>query len=132
MARTAIPVVVVEPYQAGTLLTQTTGDATNDHEIDASISPRLHLFVRNTGANSIDFQIVHNTGVSGYNYSSLTTDYTITSGQYLMIVLDVPGDLKQSGNLIHIDSADANFGDLRFSAFTWQDTPRNSSWQRPV
>jgi len=122
MPRTAITVTSVTNYQAGTALTGTAGDAANDHQVDLTYAPKLILLVENTGANSINFTVEFPAGKSSYN-ATISRSHTVGNDELRCIPLDVPPDLAQSGNLLHIDSADANFGDLKFYCFTWADTP---------
>ena len=122
MARTSVTVTSIAAYQVGTAVTETAGDASNDHSVSLAYAPKLILLCRNTGANTIAFTIEYPAGKSTYN-AALSRSVSMTNAQLKAFVLDVPPDLVQSGNVLHIDSADANFGDLRFSAFTWADTP---------
>lgn len=124
MARTAIPIYVIPPYQDGVEPVDTNGDAANDHSVDLTTAPKLHLNVSNSGANTIAFSFELPAGTGTYS-EAISVSASITSGQFKIYILDLPSDLAQSGNLLHIDSADANFSDLRFRAYTWSETPNS-------
>lgn len=123
MARTAIPVTVVAAYQAGTAVSTVAGDAANDHSVDLARAPKLVLCAEKSSANSVSFTVELPAGKYTYN-STQSKSHTMAAGESLyVIVVDVPPDLAQTGNVLHIDSADANFSDLSFFAYTWADTP---------
>jgi len=123
MARTAITVTsVTGRYQSSTALTTTNGDAANDHEIDLSNAPKLVLIAYNSGASSVSWQMLVPASKSSYNTASNRT-VNLASGNIKAFVFDIPNDLRQSGDLYHINSADANFGDIRFLAYTYGNTP---------
>lgn len=128
MARTAIVETLLSPYQAGTNVTLTAGDAANDHQVDLTRAPKLVLVALNTNAATVDFTVELPAGKSSYN-QTVSISHTIPAAVggvpgVRAFVVDVPGNLAQAGNLLHIDSADANFADVRFAVMNWQDTPK--------
>ena len=123
MAHTDIPVQVVASHQVATAITLTDGDAVNYNSVDGTHAPKLVLIVRNVTnpfAN-VDFTVELAAGKSAYNIAR-SIDCT-SDAEVAAILLDVPSDLLQDGGLIHIESTDVNFGDMKFIAYTWQDTP---------
>ena len=123
MARTEIPVNVIPAYLEGVSIAPTTGDTANDNSVDLSAAPRLHVIARNWGASTVDYTIELPAGPSNFN-ETVSIAVSHPNAQTRAIVLDVPADLYQSGGVLHIDSADANFSDISFYAYTWQSTPR--------
>lgn len=121
MPRTAVTVTTVQPYQAGTVLTATTGDTANGISINLSSAPKLVLIIRNGGANTADITFELASGKNAYN-RSLSISKSITTGVRAYI-LDIPPDLRQSDNVLHIDSADADWNSVQLFAYTWIDTP---------
>lgn len=124
MARVAIPVASVESYQVGTAIPSTvTGDSTNDHSLSLDQSPKVILVAYKSTANSVTFTVELPAAKQTYE-GAKSISHTVASGEKLyVIVIDLSTDLAQAGNLLHIDSADANFADLVFFAYTWEDTP---------
>lgn len=121
--RTAITVTTLNPYQEGANLTRTAGDAANDHSLSLSAAPKLILLVINTsGVNVVNFTIELPACKATYN-ETVSIAHTMAAAGNRVIPIDIQPDLAQTGNVLHIDSADANFSDLRFMAFTWPDTP---------
>lgn len=119
MARTAITITSLSTYSTAANVTQTNGDAANDHSVDGTRCPRLILRAQNTnGGAAVAFTIELAAGGSSYN-QALSISYSVAASSIEAYLLDVPADLLKTGNVIHIDSADANFGDMRFEAFTW-------------
>lgn len=119
MPRTAITVTRVTKYAAAASVTQTSGDAANDHSIDATKCPRLILRAENTNVGAaVAFTLELAAGSSSY-LESLSKSYSVAASSIEVMWLDVPADLFQTGDVLHIDSADANFGDMRFEAYTW-------------
>lgn len=127
MPRTAITVTSISPYLVGGNPTATAGDAANDHSIDLTNSPRLMLLAVNSNAATVAFTIELPASATTYNIAQ-SIAHTVPAAAagvdgVRVIPLDSPS-VAQSGNVLHIDSADANFGDVRFYAFTWAPTPR--------
>lgn len=123
MARTAVTITTLSSYQSGVNLTATTGDAANDHSVDATKAPNLILFAHNYNAATVDFTVELAAGASSYN-QAVSVSQTVPAAVggiagVRAVRLNVPADLFQSGNVIHVSSADANFGDIRFYAVTW-------------
>ena len=125
MARTEIPVDVVGAYQYGKALTKTAGDSANNMMINAKDSPRLHLLVVNTGGNTVSWQYNWKDDTP-YQYgatAAVAGPVSIDPDAVEVTVLDMPSYTLEDG-YVYIDSVDANFADLNFSAFTWQTTPK--------
>lgn len=129
MPRTAVTITSVPAYLAGANPTATAGDAGNDHTValDAASSGKLVLIAVNTNAATVDFTIELPASWATYN-KTVSIAHTIPAAAaglngIRVIPLDSPA-AAQSGNVLHIDSADANFGDVRFYAITWAPTPR--------
>jgi hypothetical protein len=127
MARTAITVTSVPAWLAGADLTATTGDAANDHTVDMSSSPRLILLALNTNVATVACSVEVPANSSTYQ-NAHSISHTLPAAVagipgVRVIPIDSPS-IAQAGNVLHVDSADANFGDVRFFAFTWAPTPR--------
>lgn len=122
MARTAIPVAQVASFLQGEGIVATAGDAANDHEVSLLKAPKLHLIAQNTNASAVAFSIELPAGNRNFKQAT-TISKSIAASAIEVFVLDVPSGLAQTGNVLHIDSADGNFGDVNFWAYTWSDTP---------
>lgn len=119
MPRTAITVANLSSYATAATITQTNGDAANDHSIDGTKSPKLILRAQNTnGGAAVAFTLELAAGSSTFN-QAVSLSYSVPASGIEVILLDIPSDALQSGNVIHLDSADANFADMRFEAYTW-------------
>lgn len=125
MARTAIPVQTVAAFQEGlNPITATSGDAVNDHSIDGTYAPKLMLIAFNNNVAAVAFTVELASGDSSYS-ETVSIAQSVQGIGHEAMLLDVPADMLQTGALIHIDSADANFADMRFYAYTWDSTPLN-------
>lgn len=127
MARTAITVSTISPFLVGGNPSATTGDATNDHSIDMTSVPRLVLIAVNSNAATVDFTVEIAANAATYNIAQ-SISHTVPAAAagidgVRVIPIDSPS-AAQTGNVLHVDSADANFGDVRFYAVTWSPTPR--------
>jgi hypothetical protein len=129
MPRTAVTVSSIPAYLAGGNPTAVAGDAANDHTVDlsGSYNGRLVLLAVNSNAATVDFTLELPASAATYN-ATVSISHTIPAAAggvdgVRVIPLNSPA-AAQSGNVLHIDSADANFGDVRFYAFTWAQTPR--------
>lgn len=123
MARTAITVNTVTKFLTSTNLSGTAGDAGNDHSLSLLNAPNLLLLVSNKNASTVAFTIELPAGASNFNVAE-SKAYTIPAAAAsvegkLAIWLNVPSDLFQSGSVLHIDSADANFADVTFYGIRW-------------
>ena len=121
MARTTIPIAQVPSFQRGLTMSPLAGDSANDHDLDLTKGPRLFLVGRNFHAGNVSFDVILPAGPSNY-YSAVTQTITVASGAVFAIRMDVPPDLWQTGGLLHIDSVDANYASLFFSAVIYDDT----------
>lgn len=123
-ARTALALTSVSPFLAGTDLTATAGDAANDHSVTPSGRPIVILAVNNNAA-SVACTIELPAVAATFNQAaSIPWTIPAASGGRARVraaVLDFEA-VKQSDGTIHIDSVDANFGDVDFFAFTWTPT----------
>jgi len=129
MPRTAITVSSIPAYMAGGNPTATAGDAANDHSVDltAAGNGRLILIAVNSNAATVAFTLELPASAATYN-ETVSIAHTIPAAAggvdgVRVIALNSPA-AAQTGNVLHLDSADANFGDVRFYAFTWAATPR--------
>lgn len=129
MARTAITITELSPYQVGTNLAKTDGDQANGMSLDLSRAPKLHLLIWNNGANTVAFTVDLPAGKSTYN-TTVQKSYSMTTQTRMVIVFDGPPDTAQSGNVAHISSADANFDDFDFFAMAIVPTPQRSQLVR--
>jgi hypothetical protein len=127
MARTAIPINTINSFQRDAEFSVVTGDSVNDMSVDLATAPHLHLVASNYGGSDVDFTVEFPAGKSTY-HQTVSKSHTVTAGNRYAIVLDVPDDLRQTDegtpNLLFIDSADPNFADVRFCAFTLTKTPK--------
>jgi hypothetical protein len=126
MPRTAIAITQLSAYLAGNNLTATAGDSANDHTLAADRP--VTLICVNTNAATVDFTVELPAAKSTWN-ATKSISHTIPAAVGAVpgvraIDFNVPGDVAQSGNVFHIDSADANFGDVRFYAVYGVVTPR--------
>ena len=117
MARTAITITESSAYLAGDDPTATAGDSANDHSISLGKVP-LCLMCVNSNAATVAFTIELPAVNRTWN-ETVSISHTIPAAAagvdgVRTIWIDVPGGIAQSGNVLHIDSADANFGDVRF------------------
>lgn len=120
MPRTAITVANLSSYATAATITQTTGDPDPDnHTLDGTKCPKLILRAQNTnGGAAVAFTIELAAGSSTFN-QAVSLSYSVPASGIEVILLDIPSDALQSGNVIHLDSSDANFTDMRFEAYTW-------------
>lgn len=122
MSYTAIPVTTITNYLSGTAITSSeVGDAVNGNSVDLSSAPKLMLAVSNTHAAPIDITLSYPASVHTFG-QALTKTVTITNGKVRFMVLDIPPDMRQSGNVLYITSADGNYNLIRFRAYTWQES----------
>lgn len=127
MARTAITVTAASRYLAGDDPTATAGDASNDHSLTMSVQP-ICLICVNSNAATVDFTIELPAAPQTWN-ATKSISHTIPAAAagvdgVRVVWIDVPATVFQTGNVLHIDSADGNFGDVRFYAVTGVRTPR--------
>ncbi|NIU03764.1 MAG: hypothetical protein GWN29_04920 [Gammaproteobacteria bacterium] len=134
MARTEIAVTNLGPFaKSGVTLTGTTGDDTNDHEIDGDSVPRLHLLCSNAHTSTVDFAILaasnSRTGVRGATIAAVTSTVPAAAAGIegkRLVVLDAHALLQDGDgvatNAILINSSDANLNLCTFYAFTWTPT----------
>lgn len=124
MARTAIPIASVASFLQGEGITSTFGDFVNNMEISLARSPRVHLVVRNGSLGGADFDLVLSAGESSFEQTHTISVSLAGGGQIRVFPLDIPSNLAQPGNVLHIDSADSDFGNIEIWAFTWDPTRR--------
>jgi len=126
MARTAIPVTTVSEFQEGTELSYVNGDAANWHSLDLSCAPNLVLHVFNAGTTNEQFAFVYPACNSTYN-ETVSGVIGIDAGEHKLFLIDPPLDVKQTegdnNNLLFINSAEADFSNVAFHAYTWNPTP---------
>lgn len=124
MARTSIPVGNSPPWLAGVNLTAVAGDAANDHALDLGDTPVVLLALNyNAATVALTIELPASSLTFGEAKSVAWTLPGATGGiaQPRVTVITNP-NIKQSDGTLHIDSADANFGDVRFYAFTYSAT----------
>jgi hypothetical protein len=123
MPRAAITINNLGRYSAATTVVQTSGDPTPDHHsVDGTFSPKLLLRMENTNVGSAVAFTVELTAGGNESYGqAVTLSYSVPASGIEAVLLDVPASMLQSGNLIHLTDSvpDANFGDMRFEAYTW-------------
>lgn len=135
MARTEIAVTNLGPFaKSGVTLTGTTGDDTNDHEINGDSVPRLHLLCTNSHTSAIDIllytnsdsrSLVRGTGIANITHTIPAAAAGIEGKR--LIVLDAHALLRNDGttvtrHAIVITSTDANLNLCTFYAYTWTPT----------
>lgn len=133
MARDEITVTDLGSYSQLVTLTGTTGNATNDHEIDGDYVPRLHLLCTNTHTGTVAFNITpgsnSRTGVRGGTISAISYTVAAAAGGVegkLAIALDAEALLRAGDGIatraILVNSTDANLNLCTFYAVTWTPT----------
>ena len=125
MARTAITVTDSSAYLAGDDPTATAGDAANDHSVDLG-KRGICLVAVNSNASTVAFTVELPASRPTWN-ETVSISHTVPASAagvhgVRTIWVDVPSGVKQTGNVLHIDSADANFGDVRFYAIAPRST----------
>ena len=118
MARTAIPVTSVANYQESTVLSAIAFDAVNGMSLDLSTAPKLMLAVLKSGGG--DATITFTFPASKHTYDvALVKTATAENGKFTLFVIDIPPEMAQSGNVLHVDS-DGGY----LMGYTWDDTPQ--------
>lgn len=124
MPRTSIPIGNSPPWLAGVDLTAVAGDAANDHSLDLGDTPVVLLAMNyNAATVGLSIELPASSLTFGATKSVPWTLPGATAGiaQPRVTVITNP-NVRQSDGTLHIDSADANFADVRFYAFTYSAT----------
>lgn len=124
MPRTAIPIGDSPPWLAGVNLTAAVGDAANDHELDLGSAPVV-LVAANYNAATVALTIelpASNLTFGSAQSIAWTLPAAVGGIAGVRATVITTPNVKQSDGKLYIDSADANFGDVRLYAFTWAAT----------
>ena len=136
MAYTEIAVTDLKAFATSVTLTGTTGDATNDHDMDGDAVPRLHLVCSNSHASAVTFKVVTpaitSRGGGRIGATSNVTTVTVPAAAAgvegkSLVIYDSASVLWRdtdniTGEAIIIESDDANLNLCTFYAYTWTPT----------